>query len=130
GEANAPVNPSARPSHAPVVVAPPGRSAEAAHAELEHERRSSIPPSDARSTVLGLAPEAPRPERISGLPILPQATLTREDDAPRGENAIPTLRPPAADSTPASGSQWSISEPAASKQGSVSTDSDSGDATP
>lgn len=119
-QANAEPSSSKRSSHAPVFVAAPSRSAEAAQAELVNERRSSIPPADARSTVLGLAPEAPRPERVSNLPPLPMATLTRDDDAPRGENAIPTFRPPAADDTPPSGMNWSIPDQLGAASGEAS----------
>ena len=108
---NASQRPSNRPSYAPVVVHGPGHASEATHGDFELERRSN-PPSDQRSTVLGLAPEAPRPERISGLPPLPQATLTRDDDLPRGQKGIPTFRPPAADETPPSGTNWTIPEAA------------------
>lgn len=97
--------PSQRPSHAPVMVAGPSRKP--VRVDFEDERNSSIPPSVERSTVLGVAPEAPRPERISAMPPLPQATLTRDDEEPRGENAIPTLRPPPDDHTPPSGMKWS-----------------------
>jgi DNA-binding response OmpR family regulator len=99
------VPPSKRPSHAPVLVAGPSRSP--IRVDFEDERNSSIPPSVERSTVLGVAPEAPRPERISAMPPLPQATLTKDDEEPQGENAIPTLRPPPDDHTPPSGMKWS-----------------------
>lgn len=104
---------SNRPSYAPVVVPGPSRSVEHAPLETDYDRRSS-PPTDTRSTVLGLAPEAPRPERISVLPPLPQATLTRDDDVPRGSKGTPTFRPPSpsADDTPPSGTNWMIPEAA------------------
>lgn len=104
---------SQRPSYAPVVVPGPSRALDPAASELEYDRRSN-PPTDTRSTVMGLAPEAPRPERISGLPPLPQATLTRDDDLPRGNKGVPTFRPPppSIDDTPPSGTNWMIPEAA------------------
>lgn len=121
GEVNEAKRPSNRPSYAPVVVPGPGRSS--AGGDNEPERRSSLPPGDARATVLGLAPEAPRPERNSALPPLPQATLSRDDDAPRGQNGTPTVRPPAArgsvDDTPPSGMQWAIPETARVRRGEI-----------
>jgi DNA-binding response OmpR family regulator len=107
-QVNAAQRPSNRPSYAPVVVHGPSHAGDNATTDFEFERRSS-PPSDQRSTVLGLAPEAPRPERTSVLPPLPQATLTRdEDEGHRGQRGTPTFRPPSADDTPPSGTNWMI----------------------
>lgn len=103
---------SNRPSYAPVVVPGPSRGVDHGTSELDFDRRSN-PPTDTRSTVLGLAPEAPRPERISVLPPLPQATLTRDEEPPRGNRGTPTFRPPpSADDTPPSGTNWMIPEAA------------------
>lgn len=88
------VRPSTRPSSGAVIVPSPTRRSDAPEADAA---RSSYPPGDARNTVLGLAPEAPRPERVSSLPPLPQASLTRDprpEIVPAPDTPVPESAPP------------------------------------
>ncbi len=88
--------PTARPPNGAVVVPGPTRRSDAPPADVE-DRMSSHPPPDARTTVIGLAPEAPRPERVSSLPPLPQATLTRDprpEILPAPDTPVPESAPP------------------------------------
>ncbi len=102
------VNQSGRPTsrppppsgRSPVIV--PGPSAAS---DPDGERRSSIPPAINRDTVLGLAPEAPRPERSSSLPPLPRASLRKDPIAPPAPGTQAALSEAV---TPPSGTAWSL----------------------
>jgi hypothetical protein len=88
--------PTARPTGA-VIVAGPSRTSDAPPGDSDDQPSSQPLTGDARTTVLGLAPEAPRPERVSSLPPLPQATLTRDprpEILPAPDTPVPESSPP------------------------------------